>query len=922
MRKRYQIPVFLFAALFIFTNTVCKAQTNNSLIPKQFLVFSKKISVVSANDSGFVENVGNKNIVDILFNKVLNNKTIVYDINWGDPDFPYNLKITDTLTISKIKNRLSKHQYDESDKITENLDFKNVTKFNFIEEWNFDAENFKFSKNVIAYQPVSNIYTQLDKEEAHPQYRIAFTVLNQKKNALNPKDLVIRVKHEVSLAIPYEDTSFCSTEKLNLLDNIGLQLESSSIPYWTATARYKFIKTIFNKAFSGAVPLFNLFDNKYMPLSEARVLAGNTKESVFTIDPDTGGEVSVIVDHEFDAREIKSVIFLENWYLNEETLQFDKEIVGIAPVRHFTTNEDNKIKKNIAFVLYFDYENKEKLEKAYHDIISDPHFNEICDGLELFHNLILQTKNQQTKTYCTEKQKQLYDKLINLSLSIEEKVKLTILFEKLGLNSDKKIEINPTTIDDLKQTATIYRTISDSTKNEGMKKIFLQKEQKIYQKIIDLEETDVTIEHFMDLNEKLNIPFDLNSLKSKTVNTKKYYAYYFHRRIDKKPEYKKYALQLYQEVFSLQPNCDNLKAIDKVSYTVDKKNIDKLNDNELACYADNLAITNIYKNDSLQKAYYQNALYAYKKLNTNQLTTENVKNYFRCCSEINEPFDYKLFTNASLEHQAEYQLFTFEYLYNNILSSTNLEKTKDSFDKYITLDTDYERIWSLLHVCFLRYRESEIKDFKSALLDRSQTLLDKLMKHKQAPEYKIIQLEINELKNVKTDINTLFKTDNINEMKYFAEYFAYGDGEYFTAFVSYYSQYQYAINHYEIALTFYERLSKKLPLDSIRTSYSNVYFGLTWYQILNNEISKAKTSAQQSFKMDSKNEQAVSALVVSALYDNNYNEAERICKEYKDKPCKSYKSYYEMLISHLKSINRSKSNENATKLLTFLNSNK
>ena len=75
-------------------------------------------------------------------------------------------------------------------------------------------------------------------------------------------------------------------------------------------------------------------------------------------DPDGPMLVKEIIEPETE--KIKSYVFIENWYLDTKTLQIEKEVVGIAPVRYYinTDNPTAQPVRKIDFVVYFDESKK------------------------------------------------------------------------------------------------------------------------------------------------------------------------------------------------------------------------------------------------------------------------------------------------------------------------------------------------------------------------------------------------------------------------------------------------------------------------------------------------------------------------------------------------------------------------------------
>ena len=72
---------------------------------------------------------------------------------------------------------------------------------------------------------------------------------------------------------------------------------------------------------------------------------------------------TVCIDKEIDLREIIGLAFIEDWYVNDSTMEILKEVKAIAPVRaYYHTTEDNQseLVKSIPFVMYLKNHGKGK----------------------------------------------------------------------------------------------------------------------------------------------------------------------------------------------------------------------------------------------------------------------------------------------------------------------------------------------------------------------------------------------------------------------------------------------------------------------------------------------------------------------------------------------------------------------------------
>jgi hypothetical protein len=62
------------------------------------------------------------------------------------------------------------------------------------------------------------------------------------------------------------------------------------------------------------------------------------------------------INAKMDLDEIRSLIFVEDWYIDWNTLAIYKTVKSVAPVRVYTSShngEEDEIEKKIAFIVHF-----------------------------------------------------------------------------------------------------------------------------------------------------------------------------------------------------------------------------------------------------------------------------------------------------------------------------------------------------------------------------------------------------------------------------------------------------------------------------------------------------------------------------------------------------------------------------------------
>ena len=218
----------------------------------------------------------------------------------------------------------------------------------FEEEWAFDSAQFIMKKKVNSYSlireyirkdeyrgetPTKSIVARYDFQTQNP------TPSKKPKLTLLAKD----VSYEVSLV---------NNENPEFLQNIQVN---------------QVAKTIIEKAISGTVACYSFnFRDSLQPRSLEEVVhaLGKGTDCYTTVNDETGELDSICVDKDIDFKEIQGLAFIEDWYLNNSTMEIIKEVKAIAPIRCFyhATGDDTQTEliKTIPFVMYLKNHDKGK----------------------------------------------------------------------------------------------------------------------------------------------------------------------------------------------------------------------------------------------------------------------------------------------------------------------------------------------------------------------------------------------------------------------------------------------------------------------------------------------------------------------------------------------------------------------------------
>jgi len=117
----------------------------------------------------------------------------------------------------------------------------------------------------------------------------------------------------------------------------------------------KFIEMLLEKVKSGKLTAYSPLTVKPSPLTwnDIEFTLGVRTDSIEMTDPETGKVSWKVERNEINTNEIKRLIFIEEWSFDESNLQFNKKILGLAPVRVFYKEGYDTELKSIAFVVYF-----------------------------------------------------------------------------------------------------------------------------------------------------------------------------------------------------------------------------------------------------------------------------------------------------------------------------------------------------------------------------------------------------------------------------------------------------------------------------------------------------------------------------------------------------------------------------------------
>jgi len=375
--------VFLLISAICFSTTlfsqVSEFRNDNVLLPEK-LIFSEHIGFDSLylytidsmrNDrlaKPFFDVHKYLDFTRIIAEKAMSATIRVSDASQYDERYPYSaLKSGKPLSAIEVLKNLGQDTFRMLDSlgaeerlIVKEIDFGELNSLNFIEDWTLRLDPLCFRKNVYAIEPIRRYSGSWADDTIDYRYRRVFRFYNNqdKKTDSSNLKLIANVKYEhfFNLDRAYQGQNFQKLVDMNFLQN-EKDFETNQItnninsPFFNIFNQRIFIKTLLDNVFSGKAQATDFKSSKVLTPTEAKSRVFEMV-TVKVINPDTWTEEERTVENDYTS-EIVSVIFIEDWYFDEESLRFEKKVVGIAPVRYYydRVNEQDILKREILFTV-------------------------------------------------------------------------------------------------------------------------------------------------------------------------------------------------------------------------------------------------------------------------------------------------------------------------------------------------------------------------------------------------------------------------------------------------------------------------------------------------------------------------------------------------------------------------------------------
>lgn len=325
-------------------------------MPDQLLM-SDRVPIANTLEYNYVKDTATiTEYFHLLFEKVLSGEIKVNDLApiSSFDQFPYDYNSGNYKQISNedIYKTL------EIDDKTIDIPLEDIKSVSFIEEWILDEDKFCMYKDVKALTPVIHYYYYYGESNGDsievmiPPFTFIYDVTkkDQKRdNATKNKILLSEITYRF---IIHNKENWPPKHSFQDIKSMKYT-EKFSCPFWSSYSRQKLVYTIFDQVLSGKSSAYDYHNNMELDTMEIRNRMDAGIRSYTIIDPETGYEIKKTELPDPDLDEIQSVIFIEEWYYDEKTLELGKKLKGVAPIRSYFPDGDGPFEERIVFVTYF-----------------------------------------------------------------------------------------------------------------------------------------------------------------------------------------------------------------------------------------------------------------------------------------------------------------------------------------------------------------------------------------------------------------------------------------------------------------------------------------------------------------------------------------------------------------------------------------
>lgn len=262
-------------------------------------------SIIDDKNPEWMNGISPEGVYDLIIEPIMK---LEKDVNYTD--VPLGMKSSANKTRKDIRNEILQNC------VGGECPKKEFHKLYFLEDWDFDSKEFQMNKNVIAYMPVRHFFRN-GGEEVH---QALFQILQENEN--KPYDKLTKLGSNLKYEYIFDSKEY--TDEVIGLDKI------------------KFINYVFD----------GIIDKTIKPY-EPTFIVDNSKTEFPSIK-DLEVKCGESLESKTLRSKVSSIIFVEDWFVDKETLYITKKVKGMGFVKTEYNWKTKQTSKDILFFLFFD----------------------------------------------------------------------------------------------------------------------------------------------------------------------------------------------------------------------------------------------------------------------------------------------------------------------------------------------------------------------------------------------------------------------------------------------------------------------------------------------------------------------------------------------------------------------------------------
>jgi hypothetical protein len=318
--------IILLISIIISISSCKNNDLKDKTIITKHIQYDVLINNPDADYDWWIQNIeGHKRdqLIKIIINTALSGNVKIYDINNNSVTVEQLKKNLITIDSVKLRNIEAPYEYYDTT-IKTKLDIRKINKIRFNEKWYINKKKFQTIKKVTAICPMIN---------DRPLFWIKFDNNNINKN----KKTLITERIQYDVFIKNTDT----TTNDWWINNIE------------ASKRKTFIDMLVSAAYSKKIKTYDYF-NTQLFLKDVNSIFTYTDSITLQKTKPPYEYYDTVIVQQINTKDIIRIKFIEKWYINEKTLEIEKDILGIAPAIIIYNNDGGLRGYKPLFWLYFD----------------------------------------------------------------------------------------------------------------------------------------------------------------------------------------------------------------------------------------------------------------------------------------------------------------------------------------------------------------------------------------------------------------------------------------------------------------------------------------------------------------------------------------------------------------------------------------